>query len=277
MPAKQFRFFLLTIPFDDWKQPEQLADDLRCLRGQAECGRGTAEDESSGYKHWQIVAHFKSAVTLTRAKESFCPTAHIEPSRSSAANEYVFKDETYIHGTRFQLGKPALNRKSAKDWESIYEAAKEGKFDDIPKDVLIRSYSQLKRISVDNIKPEGIEKLVYVYWGETGAGKSRKAWELAPNAYPKDPRTKTWDGYQGEENVIIDEFRGGIDIGHILRWLDRYPVIVDVKYSATVLRCKTIYITSNLNPDYWYQNLDRESLDALRRRFTRVTHFTNLF
>ena len=50
----------------------------------------------------------------------------------------------------------------------------------------------------------------FVYWGPTGTGKSRRAWdEAGVEAYCKDPRTKFWDGYQVEENVVIDEFRGG--------------------------------------------------------------------
>jgi len=35
------------------------------------------------------------------------------------------------------------------------------------------------------------------------------------------------DGYRGQEHVVFDEFRGGIDISHVLRWFDRYPVIVE--------------------------------------------------
>ena len=63
-------------------------------------------------------------------------------------------------------------------------------------------------------------------------GRSRSS------SIPKDPRTKFWDGYRNQENVVIDEFRGAIDIAHILRWFDRYPVIVEVKGSSVVLSAK---------------------------------------
>lgn len=71
---------------------------------------------------------------------------------------------------------------------------------------------------------------------------------------------------------MVDEFRGGIDIAHLLRWLDRYPVIVELKGSSTVLKANKIWITSNLSPDDWYPELDQETKNALRRRM-RVTHF----
>lgn len=94
-------------------------------------------------------------------------------------------------------------------------------------------------------------------------------------AYPKDPRTKFWDGYSGQKHVVIDEFRGDISISHILRWLDRYPVIVEVKGSSTCLVATNIWITSNLDPRLWYSDLDKDTLQALMRRL-RITHFDTL-
>jgi len=115
--------------------------------------------------------------------------------------------------------------------------------------------------------------VVHVFWGPTGTGKSRRAWDEATlDAYPKDPRTKFWDGYNGQENVVIDEFRGSIDIAHLLRWFDRYPVIVEIKGSSVVLTAKNFWITSNLSPDVWFPECDSETLSALRRRL-KVTRF----
>lgn len=121
-----------------------------------------------------------------------------------------------------------------------------------------------------------MEREVFVYWGDTGLGKSKLAWEEAGiDAYPKDPRTKFWDGYSGHRHVVIDEFRGAIDISHLLRWFDRYPVIVEVKGSSTVLKAEKIYITSNIYVDEWFPNIDLSTLNALKRRL-KITHFTNL-
>lgn len=91
-------------------------------------------------------------------------------------------------------------------------------------------------------------------------------------AYPKTPTTKFWDGYRGEEHVVIDEFRGNIDISHLLRWLDRYPCIIEVKGSSLVLRAKHIWITSNLDPRQWYPLVDPDTVEALLRRLA-ITYF----
>ena len=145
--------------------------------------------------------------------------------------------------------------------------AKAGDFEAIDKSILVPYYSAIKRIRSDNLQPIAIERRVEVFWGRTGSGKSRRAWQEGGLAsYPKDPRTKFWDGYSGQQNVIMDEFRGGIDISHILRWTDRYPVIVEVKGSSTVLLATHIWITSNIHPNDWYPDLDQETKLALLRR-----------
>lgn len=171
------------------------------------------------------------------------------------------------------MGQLPIRRGNCHDWEIIRENAKRGRLDDIPGDIYCRLYNNLKRIAVDHLEPIGIEREVIVFWGRTGSGKSRRAWdEAGENAYPKDPRSKFWDGYRDHEHVVFDEFRGGIDISHILRWFDRYPVVVEVKGSSVVLRAKKIWITSNLDPRDWYPMIDDETKQALLRRLT-ITHF----
>ena len=145
--------------------------------------------------------------------------------------------------------------------------------DDIEAQVYVTHYNQLRRIAVDNCQAEPIVRTVHVFWGETGVGKSRDAWAAAGwDAYPKDPNTKFWDGYNGQQNVVFDEFRGQINISHMLRWLDRYPCLVEVKGSSTPLKAVNIWITSNIPPTAWYPELDVSTVNALLRRLN-VSHY----
>lgn len=86
--------------------------------------------------------------------------------------------------------------------------AKKGDLEGIPADIYIRHYGTLKRIALDNLRPVAIDRECQLFVGPTGTGKSRRAWaEAGMDAYIKNPNTKWWDGYKGQDHVIIDEFR----------------------------------------------------------------------
>lgn len=166
------------------------------------------QGNETGYLHWQIMVIFKKKVVRSKVKAIFGDSCHCDPTRSEAADDYVWKEDTRVPNTQFLLGTKPLKRNSPKDWDLIRDNAKLGKFDDIPSDVFIRNYASLQKIYVASIVPVAQEKEVYVFWGRTGAGKSRRAWQEATlQAYPKSPTSIWWDGYQGQENVVIDEFR----------------------------------------------------------------------
>lgn len=259
------RYWLGTLY--EWTVPTDIADPLVWLRGQQE------RCPTTGRLHHQVIAGFKKPQRLASVK-SKVGVGHWEITRSQSADNYVWKEETRVEGSQFELGSKPIRRNSEHDWGKVLELAKEGKISEIPADLQVRYYRTLVSIAADYERPVANVKVVNVFHGTTGTGKSRRAWEEAgSNAYPKDPRTKWWDGYRGEENVIIDEFRGSIDISHMLRWLDRYPTRVERKGSTVVLRATTFWITSNLAPDQWYSELDSETKDALLRRLTNIIHF----
>lgn len=263
----QGRYWMLTLPWSCYVP--YLPPGVRWCKGQLERGEG-------GYLHWQIVIATTEKLRGSRIKTLFGPEAHIELTRSAAANEYVWKEETKVAGTEFELGAKSLQRNSKTDWDTIRQRAISGDFDGIPSDVFVRCYHSLRQIRQDHLRPTALIRSCYVFWGRTGTGKSRRAWEEAGmEAYPKTPTTKFWNGYRGEKHVVIDEFRGNIEISHLLRWLDRYPVIVEVKGSSVVLRAERLWITSNIDPRNWYSQLDEETMDALLRRL-EITHFDSL-
>jgi len=251
----------------------ELPPSVVWIRGQQEAG------DAGGYLHWQFVVGFRQKVSLARVKAVFGSAVHAELSRSELANAYVCKEQTRVDGP-WEFGAKPLRRNSKTDWESVWTAAQSGDLASIPAQVRVVSYRTIRAIASDFSKAPAIVREIFVFWGSTGkyyltigTGKSRRAWDEAGlEAYSKCPRTKFWDGYQSEQNVVIDEFRGGIDISHILRWCDRYPVRVEIKGSSRPLVASKIWFTSNLDPREWYPDLDEETKSALLRRFN-ITHF----
>lgn len=104
---------------------------------------------------------------------------------------------------------------------------------------------------------------VSVYIGKTGTGKTRKAHSLIPRVWTKPPGP-WYDGYSGQENVLIDDFDGrDIPFRFLLQLLDRYPLLVPVKGSFANWKPRRIVITSNIEVEEWYVGFDNAPL--LRR------------
>lgn len=175
----------------------QQTDYVQYIRGQKEQGEG-------GFIHWQVL------VVLNRKQRLSWLTAripgHWEPSRSRAADEYVWKENTRISGTQFEFGERRFKRNCKTDWDQVWNAASSGRLDDIPSDIRLRYYNNIVRIGGDHLQPTPRVRTCNVYWGKTGTGKSRRAFEEAGiDCYVKGPRTKWWCGYTGQANVVIDE------------------------------------------------------------------------
>jgi len=268
MQRRQGRYWICTLSCAIQSHQPTQPPAVAWIKGQQEQGEG-------GFLHWQFIICLREKGSL-RVVRGLYPGAHCELSRSDASEAYVWKEDTRIEGTQFEIGTKPLQRNKKTDWERIWELAKSGTLVDIPAAIRVVHYRTLNKIAMDHLRPVERDPIAVCYWGKTGLGKSHRAWEEAgTDAYPKDSRTKFWCGYSGQTNVIMDEFRGSIDVGHLLRWLDKYPCIVETKGSATVLTANRFWITSNLPPREWYPSLDQETMDALLRRMT-ITHFDSL-
>lgn len=115
-----------------------------------------------------------------------------------------------------------------------------------------------------------------VLWfhGGTGTGKTRTAFETYPNAWMSGRNLKWWDGYDGHEEVIVDDFRRDFCTFHeLLRILDRYPYRVEIKGGSKQLLAKVIVVTCPWAPDVLYQSRCAEDIGQLMRRITEVRMF----
>jgi len=111
---------------------------------------------------------------------------------------------------------------------------------------------------------------VQVLYGKTGTGKSRFAQDQVGDRRMWSPGDYKWfDGYDGQEVVIIDDYRGEYDLPMFLNLFDRYPMQVPVKGGFVNWCPKKVYITSNVDPDLWYET-DGFSIEAFRRRLDNV-------
>lgn len=282
---RQGIYWILTIPSESWIP--RLENGWQYCKGQEERGRGctcgytpencSCPEDRNRYRHWQVIVHLERKGSIASIQSILGFTGfHAELTRSKHAEEYVWKEDTRIDGTQFEFGEPKIRRTSKEDWDQIFAWAVTGEWLRIPADIRIRYFPTFQKIACYYEVPTFMERSCVVYWGETGVGKSRRAWEEASAyAYPKNPRTKWWDSYRGQPHVVIDEFRGDIDIGYLLRWTDRYPVLIETKGSGCSLMAEKFWITSNLHPKDWYPMVDEETKQALFRRLKIFRIFQN--
>lgn len=115
--------------------------------------------------------------------------------------------------------------------------------------------------------------------GPTGVGKSHYAREMCGDEpYYIVPKSKnTWfDGYDGEQFVIFDDFKGHVALDKLLEMLDPWSVRMEVKGGFVWLSGKNLIFTSNFHPRDWYDYTTREEhRRALFRRIHAVFEFTD--
>lgn len=103
-------------------------------------------------------------------------------------------------------------------------------------------------------KPRNFKTKVIICQGPTGTGKSKWCADTYPDAYWKQ-KSQWWDGYEGHETVIIDEFYGWLAFDLCLRLCDRYPLLVECKGGNIQFVSKTLIFTTNNLPCNWWKNV----------------------
>lgn len=136
----------------------------------------------------------------------------------------------------------------------------------------VRNYSMQERaieLRRNNTKVE-----LHIRWGQSGTGKTRYVWDRwgEYNVYTlvagQSGKHIWWDNYQGEDNVVINEFDGQIDYDYFLQLLDNYPMQLAVKGGHVWKTFLRVYVTSNVPLEEWWPSRDKT---ALIRRITSNT------
>lgn len=197
----------------------------------------------------------------------------IDQNERYVAKEHLAFSKGTAPKTQAQKGQMEKDR-----YASAYELAKEGKLEDIDKDLLTRHYTTYQKIKRDHyVEPAAISTLEhYWYCGPSGSGKSSGARADYPNAYKKLPN-KWWDGYQGQEAVIIDDLdpsHADSQRYHLKLWCDHGAFPAETKGGQLIIRPRHIIVTSQYTINEIFP--DERTREALNRRFTEVKFPRNL-
>ena len=238
---------------------------------------------AAGTTHLQGYCQMGNPTAFTTWRKLVSPRAHFEASKGTPRQnfEYCTKVETRkVGGVQFQRGDiPQPGQRT--DIEGLVSLAKDPTkrmrdLVDSNGEGFVKLYKGLTVVRSIFSEPRKFQTDVFWLYGGTGTGKSRFAWEVAPEAYSKPGGTNWWDGYDPIEHtdVIIDDFRANMaSFSEILRLFDRYPMQVPFKGGYVNFRPRRIYVTTSRSPSETWLTTGEEALDQLFRRLKVVVEF----
>lgn len=211
---------------------------------------------TTGQLHWQGYAEFNMPMRFTALhKLDGLETAHFEARKGTAkqASDYCKKEGALAPFVEWGT----LSSQGARsDLVAVFEAAKNApRLRDVAEEhpaSFIRYTRGINAVrSMFQVQRSWVTRL-YFYIGRSGCGKTRAASVHSDEAYWKPPG-KWWDGYDGQEVVICDEFYGStMPFSELLRLCDRHPLRVETKGGSVQFLAKKLIFTSNQHPQHWY-------------------------
>ena len=270
-----------TVPKDHpeakfWENPNTL-EHIQYIKLQEEKGHG-----ETAYEHYQVYICLKERKRLTWLKKHIHPTAHWEKKRGTVAEaiDYVSKEDTRVpDGIQFEYGErpkeqteaaseaaqQAAEARRIREKEEVQEQAQDildkinkGQFipwREIPVDIQMKSgflmaYNKATR---DMVGPERPDLKIITIIGPPGCGKSYAIAKLFPTAgrWMKG-NNGNWFSNTKSEVMVFEEFSGQIDLQSMLKYLDPYPLALEVKGGTEPAMYRLVIITSNTPIDAWY-------------------------
>ncbi len=259
--ARGFHFVVNNYSLDDIEQVSTL--DAQYLVVGAEVGG------DKGTPHLQCYAYFKLRKSF-RALSKLVPRAHWIIAKGTAKQNRIYcskEGDWYERGTMPKQGQ-------RKDLDEIRQLALTEGMGAVSATGNQQQIRVAEKFLTYNEEPRDEAPKVYWFYGETGTGKSRTAHEMFPEAYVKPPCTKWWEGYDGHEEVIIDDYRAGMfKISELLALTDRYEHRVECKGGYRQLKANTIVFTAPFHPRLMMPWNGADSYDQFERRLHEIKDF----
>ncbi len=229
--------------------------------------------------HLQGFLTLKKKISLAGLKKLFGTRYHWEATEGTSlqASTYCKKDgDVTEFGTPPTPGKRNdLNAiaQAIKDGQSLEEAAS------IDPATYVRNYRGLANYQALLSKDYAHDDVRGIWLhGPPGTGKSHHARLFAESKgtlYVK-PQNKWFDGYSGEDSILLDDLDSNC-LGHHLKiWSDKYACSGEIKGGTVKLRHKYFIVTSNYHPNYLWPDKDQDGKplitvstmsEAVSRRF----------
>ena len=284
------RKFQLTInnPADHGFSHDRIKDTISQLSG---CVYWCLCDEiggDTGTYHMHVYMAFKNAKEFSAIQQRFYG-AHIEMARGTHREnrDYIRKEgkwrddvkhETNLADTFEESGELPEETPRVKQSEAILDMVQNGASNaDILREFpsamnhLPRIEQARQALLSEKYRNEFRELTVVYIHGAAGVGKTRHVMEKYgyTNVYRVTNYEHPFDGYSGQDVLLLDEFRSGIQFSLLLNVLDGYPLELPCRYANRQACYTKVYIVSNIPLSEQYPNIQIDepaSFEALKRR-----------
>ena len=256
-----------------------------CIGTEAEFSVFAKEIGECGTPHIQGYIYYKSAKKFKTMKKYF-PRAHLKVPDGSPEQNMTYIVGPYTKGKKHKPRNdeavvrgqcPVQGKRS--DLDNVKEVLKEtGSMRAV---VTVATSFQSVRMAEMILKyhePARREKpKVSWFYGASGSGKTRTAYEeLGEDCYTCLSTGKWFEGYDGHQNVLVDDFRKDfMPFPDFIKLLDRYAFRVECKGGSRQFRGGNIIITAPFHPVYYVPN--GEDKEQLLRRIDVIREFGDNF
>ena len=195
------------------------------------------------------------------------------PAKSwRAVQEYCKKDGDYISNIDLKAARQKQSKMKKEDLLKDPEVLMdEGKLGPMQLCSFLKNSAAYKMLLQQKRKPpvEMPEKKRHFWiWGASNTGKTtwlRK--KMQEGEWFQMPTNNDWNGYSGEDNLYIDEYKGQLTVQELNRICDGGAKVNTKGGTAMLSWVPTVYVLSNFSPSECYGKCDDALLKTLLNRF----------
>jgi hypothetical protein len=248
-----------------------------------------------GTHHTHIYMVCSSVVRFSSIKKRF-DGGHFEMCRGTSQEnrDYIFKlgkhekgkkAETHLPETREEYGDIPMERPGQRnDIIDLHDMVENGMTNvEIIKEnprfsFQIEKIEKLRQTLIEEKIPNWRELEVTYVYGDTGTGKSRDIFEEHgyENVYAVMDYDHPFDGYQGQNVIVFEEYNSNLKIGSMLKYMDGHKCTLPCRYHNKQACYTKVYFATNIKLEEQYRNIQRENpktWQAFLRRINKIKEY----
>lgn len=279
-------------------EPEEVCNKLRdewISISSTRCGAWCYCVSEKGLHHIHMVLEDEKPMRFSTIKKEYAIGMHFEPTKGTKrqAEDYIHKVGPFAEKGEIILyscshGELQGRQGKRSDLDGYYERIEAGEtvsdiLRDTPKAYAHISVLKSMYYDIRSSKTPLVRKMkVFWHTGNTGTGKSYERIKLCQK-YGEDNifyltafNSGSFDNYNGQPILWIEDFRGEFKLQELLRILDCYKAEVPARYTNVKALWTEVHITSILTPRECYSNAckndTKDRIEQLLRRLSYIVY-----